>query len=173
MEKTSNHLIVTGPESSGKTTLCQGLAHHFNTSFTEEYARTYLEKRQGRYSRQDLLPIAMGQLQKEKNNSNSLAIHDTDLLTIKIWSEYKYSFCDPWIKQQIEKQKEQNRLYLLCKADIPWQADPLREHPNNRTELFNIYLKELHKLDLNYHIIEGKDRLQGALLKIHSFLKEL
>ena len=94
-----------------------------------------------------------------------LQIH-SDLITIKIWSEYKYGNCDNWILDQIEKQKSENRFYLLCRADITWEADPLRENPDSRGELFEIYKKELEHLGHNYLIVEGEKRMEKSLKKI-------
>lgn len=168
MEKAVKHIVITGPESSGKTTLTKALAKELNMSYTEEYAREYLNI-DSSYTQKDLLHIAQGQLQKEKANLNPTAIHDTDLITIKIWSEYKYNQCNPWIIEQIELQKSENRLYLLCKPDMLWEADPLRENPSNRAELFEIYLSEIQKTKHNYFIIEGEERLQQSLSKIQSF----
>ena len=163
MEKAIKHIVITGPESSGKTTLTKTIAKALNTDYTEEYAREYLNSNSS-YKQEDLLLIAQGQLQKEKANLNPIAIHDTDLITIKIWSEYKYNQCNPWILEQIEQQKSKNRLYLLCKPDIPWEADPLRENPSNRAELFEIYKKELEDLGHDYFIVEEKIRLQLKIL---------
>ena len=58
-------------------------------------------------------------------------ILDTDLLTIKLWSYYKFNSVDKWILK-IDEQKKENRVYLLFKPDIEWVSDPLRENPNNR-----------------------------------------
>ena len=168
MEKEIKHIVITGPESSGKTTLAKALEKALNVGYTEEYAREYL-KRNSNYNQEDLLIIAKRQLQNEKENLNPTAIHDTDLITIKIWSEYKYNHCNPWITEQIELQKNENRLYLLCKSDIPWEADPLRENPNNRAELFEIYLSEIENTKHPYFIIKGKERLKQALSKIQTF----
>jgi len=169
MEKAVKHIVITGPESSGKTTLTKALAKALKTGYTEEYSREYLNSNSN-YKQEDLLKIAQGQLQKEKANPNPIAIHDTDLITIKIWSEYKYNQCNTWIIEQIEKQKIENRLYLLCKPDILWEADPLRENPSNRSELFEIYLSEIQKTKHNYFVIEGQQRLEKALSKIQSFI---
>ena len=168
MEKAVKHIVITGPESSGKTTLTKALAKELNLGYTEEYAREYLNSNSN-YIQEDLLHIAKGQLQNEKANLNPIAIHDTDLISIKIWSEYKYNQCNPWIIEQIEEQKNKNRLYLLCKPDIPWEADPLRENPINRAELFEIFLSEIQNTKHPYFIIEGEKRLEKALLKIQSF----
>ena len=155
-------IIVTGPESSGKTTLCNALSKHFNLPFSKEYAREYLNTLKRDYNPDDLLKIAKGQLQTE----NRLQLLDTDLITLKIWSEYKYGSCDDWITSQIEKQKQEKRFYLLCKPDILWINDPQRENPDNREELFKIYKQELENLDHNYFIVEGENRIDKSILKI-------
>ena len=159
-------IIVTGPECSGKTTLCKTLSEHFNIHFSEEYAREYIDKLDRAYTQTDLLEIAKGQLLSE----NNAQILDTDLITIKIWSEYKYGNCDKWILEKIEKQKSEKRFYLLCKPDIPWKADPLRETPTNRLKLFKIYKKELEKLGRGYFVVEGENRLEDAISKISNLI---
>ena len=162
-------VIVTGAESSGKTTLCNALAEHFNIPFIAEFAREFLNKLDGNYTQDDLLAIAKGQLQSEQltTNTNQLSLQDTDLITIKIWSEYKYGNCDNWILEQIKKQKKEIRFYLLCKPDTPWEADPLRENPNNRDQLFEIYKKDLENLGHDYYVVEGKRRLEKVIEKIY------
>jgi nicotinamide riboside kinase len=155
-------IIVTGPESSGKTTLCKALSAHFKIPFIEEYAREFLDELGRDYKKDDLLEIAKGQLKSEQNTK----LLDTDLITIKIWSEYKYGICDKWIIEQIERQKSENRFYLLCTPDIPWEADPLRENPTNRNELFKIYKKELESLEHKYFIVQGENIAKQAIYQI-------
>jgi len=159
-------IIVTGPESSGKSTLCKALSAHFKIPYSEEFARGFLDELGRNYKKDDLLKIAKGQLNSEENTQ----LLDTDLITIKIWSEYKYGSCDKWILAQIEKQKSENRFYLLCKPDISWEADPLRESPTNRNELFEIYKKELESLAQNYFIVEGEERKEKSISKISSLM---
>ncbi len=159
-------IIVTGPESSGKTTLSKALSTHFEIPFTEEYAREYLNNLESDYTQSHLLEIAKEQLLSEHNAQ----ILDTDLITIKIWSNYKYGNCDKWIIDQIEKQKTEKRFYLLCKADIPWEGDPQRENPNDRVELFEIYKQELDNLGHNYFIVEGENRIENSISKISSLI---
>ena len=159
-------IIVTGPESSGKTTLCKSLSKHFKIPFIEEYARGFLDELGRDYKQDDLLEIAKGQLLSEHNAQ----ILDTDLITIKIWSEYKYGNCDRWILEQIEKQKTGKRFYLLCKADIPWEEDRQRENPNDRVDLFTSYKQELDNLGHNYFTVEGENRIENSISKISSLI---
>jgi len=165
-------IIVTGPESSGKTTLCQQLSTHFKIPFTKEFARDYIHNLDREYLEEDLVEIAKRQLQLENPLGNKdglihkISLHDTDLITIKIWSNYKYGSCEKWIINQIEKQKTEKRFYLLCNPDIPWKADTQRENPNDREELFEIYKKELEDLGHNYFIVEGENRKEKTLKKL-------
>ena len=152
-------IIVTGPESSGKTNLCKELSKYFKIPFTKEFAREYLTNLDKDYTQNDLSEIAKGQLASEHN----FQLLDTDLITIKIWSEYKYGNCEKWILDTIEKQKTEKRFYLLCKPDIHWEADPLRENPTNRNELLEIYKQELEKLGHKFLIIKGEDRNEQAI----------
>ena len=164
--KKMNKIIVTGPESSGKTTVCNGLSIYFKVPHSKEFARQYLSERKTKYTQDDLIKIAKGQLFSEKDN----IILDTDLITIKIWSIYKFKYCESWILDQIEKQKRESRIYLLCKPDIAWKPDPLRENRNNRMELFEIYLKELDSLRHKYYIIDGENKLEKSIKKISPIL---
>ena len=153
---------MTGPESSGKTTLCKNISLLLNIPFAEEYARKYLKKIKKDYNQDDLIKIAKGQLKSEKNKK----ILDTDLITIKIWCNYKYGQCDKWILDQIKKQKNRNRIYLLCKPDLPWETDPLRENPNDRMKLFQIYKEEISDLGHRYYIISKRNRDAKSIAKI-------
>ena len=160
----SHKIITTGPESSGKTTLCEQLSNHFDIPLTKEFARSYIDNLDRNYIIGDLLSIAKEQLKSELNSH----LFDTDLITIKIWSKYKYGRCDKWILDQIEKQKTEKRFYLLCKPDIFWQPDKQRENPNDREALFKIYKQELENLGHDYFIVEGENRTENSILKISS-----
>lgn len=135
-------IVVLGPESTGKSTLSQKLAAHYNTVWTPEYAREYIENLSRPYEQHDLLAIARGQLQLEDEKAqqaSNLLICDTDLYVIKVWSEHKYGQCDPQILEQIASRRYD--LYLLTYIDIPWENDPQREYPDPqmREYFYRIY----------------------------------
>ena len=124
-------VIVTGPESSGKTTLVKKLSKHFQIPYIKEYSRLYISYLERSYTKEDIRIIAKEHL-KNEISEEPLLLLDTDLITLKIWSEYKYGTCDNLITSQVKKQKKENRIYLLCKPDIPWKFDPQRENPKDR-----------------------------------------
>ena len=149
-------IVLTGPESTGKTTLAEKLAAYYQTACVPEYARQYIAALNRPYDSEDILKIAKGQLDLEDNffaQANELLICDTGLLVPKIWSEVAYGHCSEWIEYQLMTRHYD--LYLLMSPDIDWEEDPQREHPHFRNELFGMYQKVLQKLDTPFIIIEG------------------
>ena len=137
-------IAIVGPESTGKSTLAEGLAKHYQTVWVPEYARGYLNKLGRGYDQSDLIKIAHGQLRLEdewENDAKRFLFCDTNLVVIKIWSDFKYGNCAPEILQRMHERKYD--LHLLTNIDLPWEADPQREHPDKRLELFNLYEKDL------------------------------
>lgn len=165
-------LILTGPESTGKTTLAKRLSAHFNLPWVPEYARFYIDQLNRPYEQEDLQKIAQGQLnlfQEVAAQQHSLIICDTDILTIKIWSEYKYGDCHPSILQCFYPSKTQH--YFLCGTSVPWAADPQREHPYDREGLYEIYKKELLAHQKSFSEIDGslEERFTQALEILDKF----
>jgi nicotinamide riboside kinase len=137
-------IVVLGPESTGKSTLCAQLAAHYKSSWVPEYARTYLQDTNNSYVFEDLWEIAQGQkLSIENAEKNYWLMHpeavaehaepyplfiDTDLQVIRIWSEISFNKCDHRLLNRIAS--AETDLFLLCNTDLPWEPDPLREYPD-------------------------------------------
>ena len=167
----TKRIVITGPESTGKTTLAKQLAKAFHTLWVPEFAREYLEQINRKYQKKDLLDIAYGQVEKEDqlaNLANEYLFCDTDLITVKIWSEYKYGDCDERILSLIEEREYTT--YLLCIPDFPWVFDPQRENPSNRAELLQLYRQALNEYQKSYIEIQGtpERRFQMALKHIRN-----
>lgn len=176
-EKTSSSIkkvCVTGPECTGKSDLSKYLAEHFKTTWVQEYARAYLNKLNHAYQQADLTKIAHGQLRMEDewlNESNRVMICDTNLLTIKIWSEFKFGNCDQEIITKMNSRTYD--LYLLCNIDIPWEEDPQREHPDKREQLWAIYKAEVAKTGVPFVEISGDRtaRLAKGIEAVNTILR--
>ena len=143
-------IAFTGPESSGKTTMSKWLSEHFSFDFVEEYAREYLFQKTD-YNREDLNKIAIEQFRRNQAPGN-LAI-DTEMLVMKVWCEEKYSYCSDLILELLERQKLD--FYFLCKPDIPWEEDPLRENPLDRDRLYMKYEEILIEQGFDYTVLKG------------------
>lgn len=140
-------ILFTGPESTGKTQIAQQLAAQYDEPWVPEYARAYLQQLGRPYREADLIDIARGQLAAEDEQApkaNNFLFCDTSLIVIKVWSEYKYGRCHPWILEQLHRRSYD--LIVLCGIDTPWTPDPQRENPDEREELYHIYQVELQAL---------------------------
>ncbi len=165
-------IAITGPESTGKSMLAEQLAVHYQTAWVPEYAREYLGLLGKPYEEEDILRIALGQVAAEADqvrHATKFLFCDTELLVTKIWSEVKYGRCNPWIVETISAHPCD--LYLLCDIDLPWQYDPLREHPDERQFLFDLYFNELTSRTFPFAVVRGTgpDRLANAVKIIENF----
>ena len=148
-------IVIIGPESTGKSTLCKQLAAHYNTTWVAEYAREYLLKNGTAYTYENLLEIAKGQVSSEqlaidswqltereeqkRTKNEKLLFIDTDMYVMKVWCEFVFDKCHHWILNRIAERKYD--LYLLCNIDLPWIKDELREYPDllSRQKLYHYY----------------------------------
>lgn len=142
--------VAIGPESTGKSTLCQKLSEYYQTQWCPEYARQYLEENGASYTYEHLITIAKGQLRGEdqytenvkRDDRPALLFVDTDMHVMRVWCEFVFDNCHKFILDQIAEREYDG--YFLCAPDLPWVKDSLREYPDQRTrdELF-LYYKEL------------------------------
>lgn len=156
MRTKPRYIVVTGPESCGKTTLAMALARELRLPVVPEFARTYLDGLGRNYTGLDLPIIASGQVNSEKEVMKEGAVAvvcDTDVLTIRIWHEFKYGRPSEQINDLMPEQSD--RFYLLCTPDLPWQPDPQRENPEDREELFRWHTELLERLGARYAIVRG------------------
>lgn len=164
-------ILITGPESTGKSTLCKYLAEKLNANWICEYAREYIEKLDRKYIYGDLKVIGERQFElqnKALKDSQNFLFCDTGLEVIKVWSEDKFGKCDTWIIENLSKQKFD--IVFLLDIDIPWENDPMRENPSeeDRKYFLELYKKELQENYGSYHLINGS--LEERVAMIDFFL---
>lgn len=172
-------IVLFGPESTGKTTLSELLARHYNTVWVKEFARNYLQEKWNNERKtcehNDLIPIAVGQMNLENKlakKADKILICDTDLLETKVYSEEYYGgFVDPELDQAALENKYD--LYLLTYIDTPWEADDLRDRPEQRKEMFDAFENALKKYDRSYITLRGdvKTRMEKAIQAIDKILE--
>lgn len=189
MKDSLARVVVIGPESTGKSSLSESLAGHYGTCWCPEFAREYLQAHGRDYGYDNLLEIARGQLELEEvyagkafsqwverppdaRTSRPLLFIDTDMYVMKVWSEFVFGRCHPWILDRIAEGRYD--LYLLCHTDLPWVQDELREYPDpsTRMELFRIYRDHMANQQVPWADIKGShdERLQAAVAAVNAIL---
>ena len=154
-------IVLFGPESTGKSTLAEALASQYNTQFVPEYMRSYLQQKWDETkqvcTREDLLPIARGQMKMENKMAAQASTYlfcDTSLDELVVYSRFYYDgFCP---EELVAAAKENSYdLYFLTYIDVPWEKDDLRDRPNDRLALFSIFEDYLKNNKLPFVILKG------------------
>ncbi len=165
-------VVLTGPESSGKTTLARALAGALDTILVPEFSRTYLQYLARKYDITDLPAICSGQKSWQEwygqQCKKSVLICDTDWTVIRIWEQFQFGTKHVTNAEMLAP----NTHYFLCAPDMPWAPDPLRENPTDRDELFELYHQLLLDMKANFSILSGThdQRLSTALDQISKIL---
>ncbi len=169
----NRRIIITGPESTGKTVLCEALAHTFGGIVEPEYARNYIENLAGNYTYEDVLHIADYQLMRYRKlcQEEQPVFLDTYLIITKVWMQWVFGKYPAWMDEEIRRTF--GDLYLLCEPDLPWEADNVRENGGAaRSQLFQEYEHEIQKAGAQVHRISGRDemRTQQAVEAVEKYL---
>jgi HTH-type transcriptional regulator, transcriptional repressor of NAD biosynthesis genes len=169
-------VAVVGAESTGKTTLAQQLAAHYQTSWVPEFAREYLDRKDAEHplavlTLADIAEIACGQLASEERlarQANRVLICDTELLTTRLWSEHFFGTCEDWIERTAAERRYD--LYLLTDIDVAWAADPHRNAPQSRQPFSNRLRRELESRERRFVLVSGPadERLRQAIAAVNS-----
>jgi NadR type nicotinamide-nucleotide adenylyltransferase len=133
-------VVLTGSESTGKTTLANELARHYRAELVPEFVRSYAEQREGVTTFNDHGPIARGQMALEDEvfaTARGLVFLDTDLLSTVVYCDHYFGRCPEWIRETAVSRRPD--LYVLCDVDVPWVADGVRDRGDRRDEMHGLF----------------------------------
>ena len=166
-------IVITGAESTGKSTLTELLASHFNVPFIPEIAREYVENLEHKYNYNDVEEIAklqINQLHKIKETDSPYIFIDTWLIVTKVWFELVFNKKPDWLIDSIKDTPID--LFLVCNTDLPWVADPVRENGGEKREMLQrLYIDTFDKFNYKYKIVRGKN--EQRLINAIQFINDL
>lgn len=171
------HIVLTGSESVGKTTLAGQLGAHFGAPVVPEFVRDYAIAKGAPLDFRDHGPIARGQMALEdeylaraREQGDTLLIHDTDLVSTVVYCHHYFGRCPVFIEDAAVARRPTH--YLLLDIDTPWIPDGIRDRGDRRAELQALFELTLSRLDAPFTRIPGNwpARLAQAIQLINSHL---
>lgn len=173
MESIPRRIVLTGSESTGKTTLTADLARHYQVLWVPEYVRGYASWKLAPLDAGDVTPIAIGQIAVQDAallRASGMLLLDTDLLSTAVYAEHYYGHCPFWVTQAVLARRAD--LYLLCDIDLPWTPDPQRDRPDDREAIQALFREALRSREFPFVDIRGdwRDRFLTARTAIDAIL---
>jgi NadR type nicotinamide-nucleotide adenylyltransferase len=153
-------ICVTGPESTGKTTLARRLAESLHTEWVPEASRLYAERVGRPLTADDVTPIGHehvalaeeGAARARRRGATTLIL-DTDLVSTAVYARHYYGSLPPWVRR--EERVRRADLYLLCDVDVPWIADGVRDRPGERERMFDQFHQALTRRAARFVVVRG------------------
>lgn len=169
-------VVITGSESTGKTTLARTLADRFHTVYVPEFVREFAISKGAPIDFRDHGTIARGQMALENETAlraTGLLIQDTDLVSTVVYCEHYFGRCPQFIIDTAVERR--GALYLLLAPDVPWIADGVRDRGDRRHEMHKLFTAQLTKLGMPVVEIGGDyaTRTELAAAEITSLLAKL
>lgn len=153
-------IVVTGPESTGKTTLAQRLAALAGSEWVPEASRIYAERKGTELLVSDVAPIAREHIrladaaaERARAGGSALLVLDTDLLSTVVYARHYYDTVPPWVERA--ERARRGDLYLLCDIDVEWIPDGIRDRPQNRAEMFALFRDALVRRKAPFVLVRG------------------
>ena len=160
-------VVLTGSESTGKTTLAERLARHYGVSWVPEFVRDYAAAKSSPLEATDVDAIARGQVAREddyrsraKGSNERLLIGDTDLLSTAVYAAHYYGRAPEWVVEAARLRRPD--LYLLLDVDLPWTPDPQRDRGHLRAEVQALFRAAVEASATPFVLISGDSTARFA-----------
>lgn len=159
-------IAILGAESTGKTTLAQVLAAHFNSPWVAEYLRDFCNEKNRTPRRDEQRHIMEVQVAREQRALNFATAHhapyvfcDTAPLLTAIYSEYV--FADTSLYAEANTLHARYPFTIVLTPDIEWVEDGLqRAGEHVRGDIHRLIKHSLGAIDAAMVEVSGEGELR-------------
>ncbi len=178
-------IVLIGAESTGKTTLCQALAEHYDTVWVAEYGREHWETKIAAqntppgetpaWTHDEFIHIAEEQQRRENEaaaRASRVLICDTNAFATATWFERYAGTRHPDV--DAIGARDQVDLYLIASPDVPFVQDGVRDGEKIREWMHARFLELIGASGAPHMLITGawETRLPQAILAIDDLLSQ-
>lgn len=170
-------ILVTGPESTGKSTITERLAQHFNTIGVQEYARQWIDNNNEEWVYADLDTFAQTQLEHiywARRRANKIFFTDTDAIATEIFSKAYFDKVSHTVRSLARWQKDIHFAFLMD-VDCPWVDDGQRDFPDQgvRQMMLNDHEQFLIDRKIPYLKLSGTwdEKFNTAVNKVNELIR--
>jgi len=153
-------VCITGPESTGKTTLATMIARWAHAEWVPESSRLYAEMKRSPLDATDVEPIARGHILRDdaafaraRADGGRVVVYDTDLISTAVYAQHYYGAVPALVEREAAARRAS--LYLLCDVDVPWIPDGVRDRPEDREGMFALFAATLARFGATPVTIRG------------------
>lgn len=145
----ARRVVVTGAESTGKTTLCRRLAGRFRSVWVPEFGRDLTVLKSRTMPPEPWQPADFSWIAAEQERlaveaarrGGPVVFVDTDAIATRVWEE-RYLERASHATERIAAASRAD-LYLLTLPDVPWIADGVRDGDQEIREWMTARLRDL------------------------------
>lgn len=166
-------ILFLGGESSGKSTITEALAKHFDTEYTLEFGRSWFDKMNGLLKYEDMEYIAKKQVTIENNQvdfSEKFLFCDTSALTTSFYSKEWFGRVSKKLQKLVDESMTRYDKIYVCMPDFPMVQDGTRQDEKFRLKGFEFVVNYLESAGVKYSLLGGseEERMQRVIKELDS-----
>lgn len=170
------NIVFVGAPSTGKTTIAEECAKHFNTAWMPEYGREFWEKHNvdRRLTAEQLVELAQGHIERENEKlveANTFLFTDTNAITTFMFSNYYHGYALPELTDLAHAAETRYQIVFLCDTDIPYDDTWDRSGDTNRITFQQQIKHDLEKRNIPFKLLSGNlaQRIQAVEQELKDF----
>jgi len=166
-------VVFVGAMSTGKSTITEALAEHYQTTYASEYGRDYWTEHQvdRRIGLEAFDEIAIGHIEREEKAllaANKYLFVDTNAITTYMFAQDYHGRAPELLTRLAMENSQRYDLFFLCEDDIPYDDTWDRSGEQKRQVFHKQIIADLKERRIPYITLRGS--LEQRMRKVEEVL---